>query len=100
MLILACPNCGPRNVSEFRHGGETNARPPDPAALDPTAWTDYLYMRRNVSGLETEWWYHRSGCGLWFLAERDTLTNRVVGTYRWRPKTAPAEDAAADSPQP
>lgn len=100
MLILNCPNCGPRNVSEFRHGGETNPRPPATAAPSPAEVTDYLYMRRNVSGVETEWWYHRAGCGLWFLAERDTLTNRVVRTYRWQPQTAPAENPAADSPQP
>ena len=100
MLILECPNCGPRNVSEFRHGGEVNPRPTDPSAAGAAKWTDYLYMRRNVSGVETEWWYHRSGCGLWFLAERNTLTNQVLRTYRWQPKTAPAENPAADSPQP
>ena len=40
-------------------------------------------MRRNAAGLQTEWWYHRNGCGTWFLAERDTRTNVVVRTYRW-----------------
>ena len=30
MLILSCPNCGERNVSEFRFGGEYNPRPADP----------------------------------------------------------------------
>ncbi len=100
MLLLECPNCGARNVSEFRHGGEMNPRPKDPMAVTPAEWTDYLYMRRNVSGVENEWWYHRGGCGLWFLAERDTLTNQVRRTYRWQAKTAPAENPAADSPQP
>ena len=108
MLILECPNCGPRNVSEFRHGGEMNPRPGAAAAASAVELTDYLYMRRNVSGVETEWWYHRSGCGMWFLAERNTLTNQVLRTYRWQPQPAPAaastaeqaENPAADSPQP
>ncbi len=87
MLLLDCPNCGPRNVSEFRYGGEVNPRPSDPGATADDAWTDYLYMRANVSDEQTEWWYHRSGCGLWFLAERHTLTNAVRRTYLWRPET-------------
>ena len=33
MLLLACPNCGDRNVSEFRFGGELNSRPKDPSTL-------------------------------------------------------------------
>ena len=40
--------------------------------------TDYVYFRRNVAGVQREWWYHRFGCELWFLAERDTRTNEVL----------------------
>ncbi len=86
MLILTCPNCGPRNVNEFRFGGEVHPRPADPNAAADAEWTDYLFMRRNAMGEETEWWYHRAGCGLWFLAERNTLTNEVLRTYRWQSK--------------
>ena len=39
-----------------------------------------LYFRDNVAGVHREWWYHRHGCGLWFVAERDTTTNEVVST--------------------
>lgn len=90
MLLLDCPNCGPRNVSEFRYGGEVNPRPADPAATPDDAWIDYLYMRTNISGKQTEWWYHRNGCGLWFLAERNTLTNSVRRTFVWQPSTRQA----------
>ena len=51
MLILTCPNCGERNVAEFRFGGECKKRPPNPA--DPAAnaaWADYLYLKENKSG--------------------------------------------------
>ena len=39
--------------------------------------TDYVYFRSNVAGVQREWWHHRHGCEVWFLAERDTRTNRV-----------------------
>lgn len=88
MLLLTCPNCGPRNAQEFRYGGEYNPRPADPAAVDEATWTTYLYLRENRLGVQKEWWYHRAGCGLWFLAERHTKTNEVVRTYRWQPAAA------------
>lgn len=81
MLRLTCPNCGPRNIQEFRFGGEKNARPPNPAAQSDDEWAHYLYMRPNVRGVQTEWWLHRYGCGLWFYAERHTLTNVIQRTY-------------------
>ena len=93
MLILNCPNCGPRNVAEFRFGGEVNPRPKDPAALSDAEWSHFLFMRQNVLGVETEWWYHRAGCGLWFLAERHTHSNQVLRTFRWQPAAAAGEAA-------
>ncbi|MDP9284093.1 MAG: sarcosine oxidase subunit delta [Actinomycetota bacterium] len=30
--------------------------------------------------MQREWWYHRFGCELWFLADRDTRTNEVLRT--------------------
>ncbi len=91
MLYLTCPNCGPRNASEFRHGGEAHARPPVPDSLDERAWVDFLYMKQNTAGQQTEWWYHASGCGLWFLADRHNTTNDVLRTYRWQPKPPTGE---------
>jgi len=43
-----------------------------------TRHPDYVYFRRNVAGVQREWWTHRHGCGAWFLAERDTRTNEVL----------------------
>jgi heterotetrameric sarcosine oxidase delta subunit len=83
MLMLTCPNCGPRNVQEFRYGGENHPRPGEPDALDDGAWNEYLYMRDNRLGVQEEWWYHRAGCGLWFLATRHTKTGEVMGTRLW-----------------
>lgn len=88
MLILECPNCGPRNASEFRFGGEYKPRPQDPMAAGEEEWVEYLYLRDNTMGVQKEWWYHNSGCGIWFLAERHTRTSEVLKTYQWSSDTA------------
>ena len=90
MLILTCPNCGRRNVSEFHFGGEYRPRPRDPLAPGEKEWAEHLYMRANVMGVQKEWWYHKAGCGSWFLAERHTRTNEVLKTY-------PGGDPGGDS---
>ena len=75
-FLLNCPNCGPRDVNEFAYAGEVTSRPA--ATPDLRRLTDYVYFRRNVAGGQREWWYHRFGCEIWFLAERDTRTNEVL----------------------
>ena len=87
MLILTCPNCGDRSASEFRFGGEYNPRPKDPFACNDEEWTDYLYLRNNRMDMQTEWWYHNVGCGIWFLVERKTQTNQITKTYLWQPNS-------------
>jgi heterotetrameric sarcosine oxidase delta subunit len=83
MVLLKCPVCGERNVTEFRYGGEYNPRPSKPLETADSDWADFIYMRDNKLGVQTEWWYHRSGCGIWFMAERHTKTNEVEKTYLW-----------------
>lgn len=90
MMQLECPNCGPRNVSEFRFRGEYVERPRDGA--DPAqrrAWAEYLYFRDNRAGVQKEWWYHRAGCGRWFLADRDTKSHAVEDTRYWGGEPTP-----------
>ena len=61
--------------------------------------TDYVYFRRNVAGVQREWWQHRFGCELWFLAERDTRTNEVLRTeIAAPPRAEPAPPAVPDTP--
>jgi sarcosine oxidase, subunit delta len=76
--VLTCPNCGPREVTDFGFGGELNPRPKASPSLRELG--EYNYFRANVAGLQREWWNHRSGCGAWFIAERDTRTNEVMWT--------------------
>jgi heterotetrameric sarcosine oxidase delta subunit len=101
MFLLPCPYCGPRSVDEFKFQGEVTRRPPD--RPDLRALTDYVYFRDNVAGVQREWWYHRIGCGVWFVAERDTRTNEVLKTEIPEPQrgartAAPSEAAVPDAP--
>jgi heterotetrameric sarcosine oxidase delta subunit len=91
-FLLSCPHCGPRDVNEFATTGEVLTRPKQKPTLREL--TDYIYFRRNVAGVQREWWYHRQGCGTWFLAERDTRTNEVLAV-----ELAAAAPAAAGQPQ-
>jgi heterotetrameric sarcosine oxidase delta subunit len=77
-FVLDCPNCGPREATDFGYGGELNPRPRSQPSTRQL-W-EYNYFRRNVAGVQREWWYHRSGCRAWFIAERDTRTNSVAFT--------------------
>lgn len=78
-FLISCPNCGPREASEFNYGGETTKRPAP--GVGGAELNRYLYFRKNVTGPQTEWWYHRDGCQRWFLAERNTLSNEIARTW-------------------
>ena len=78
-IDFECPNCGRRQVSEFSFRGEYRPRPAPDAEF--ARWVDYVYMRRNVAGVQTEWWIHRP-CRRWFLVDRDT-TNNLANRSRW-----------------
>jgi methylglutamate dehydrogenase subunit B len=77
-FLLPCPNCGSRDVNEFTCAGEVTVRPKRSPSLRELC--EYVYFRRNVAGVQREWWYHRFGCEVWFQAERDTRTNEVLLT--------------------
>jgi sarcosine oxidase subunit delta len=64
-FLLSCPNCGPRDVYEFRYGGQIW-----PAGI----------VGSNLPGPQRERWYHRFGCRRWLIAERDVRTNEVTRT--------------------
>jgi sarcosine oxidase subunit delta len=83
MQLVPCPWCGPRDVIEFRYGGQAHiAYPEDPRALDDGAWADFLFMRDNPKGEWAERWYHAAGCRRWFNALRSTVDHRIRAVYR------------------
>ena len=79
MKQLRCPLNGLRNINEFVHGGELQAQP-DPAGGSDQEWSDYVFTRANTRGVVAEWWCH-SPSSLWFIAERNTATDQVIGTW-------------------
>lgn len=79
MLNIPCPFCGPRNETEFIHGGPLkDRRPEDSAALDDAAWVEYLTVVNNPLGPVQERWWHVRGCGCWFTLQRDTRTHDII----------------------
>ena len=95
MLLITCPYCGPRPEIEFAYGGEAHvARPLDPMSLDDDAWAAFLYLRTNPKGEHAERWRHTHGCGRFFNALRDTMSDAIAVTYQTgapRPATHPSE---------
>jgi sarcosine oxidase subunit delta len=96
MLLIECPYCGARPELEFVYGGEAHiARPAAEANVTDAQWADYLYARANTRGVHAERWRHTRGCGRFFNALRDTMTDQFVATYRVgeaRPTDAAPED--------
>lgn len=84
MLLIPCPYCQmERPELEFRYGGEAHiARPLDPASTSEAEWAAYLYMRSNPKGVHVERWRHVHGCGRFFNAVRNTVSDRILTTYK------------------
>lgn len=100
MLLIKCPYCEmERPEIEFRHAGEAHiARPADPMSQSDGEWADYLFMRSNPKGMHAERWRHMHGCGRFFNALRDTVSDVILVTYKageQRPAAAKEGEGAA-----
>ena len=83
MLLVPCPHCGPRPEIEFRCGGQAHlVRPADPEAVDDSAWAEFLFYRANNKGVLAERWNHAPGCQRWFNVLRDTVSDKILTSYR------------------
>jgi sarcosine oxidase subunit delta len=82
MLLIRCPYCeAGRPEIEFRYAGQAYLARPD-ASVDDAAWAEFLYMRDNPRGLHAERWRHIHGCGRYFNALRDTVSDVFVTTCK------------------
>ena len=82
MFIINCPYCGEREQSEFKAGGEAHiVRPKQPTELSDDEWAEYLFMRKNIKGVQFERWNHTFGCRQWFNAARNTATDEIIKIY-------------------
>lgn len=100
MLLIRCPFCEEaRPEIEFRYAGEAHiARPVEPQAATDSDWAAYLYVRGNPKGWHAERWHHVHGCGRFFNALRNTVSDCIAATYRpgdTRP-ALPAVDRSAE----
>tara|TARA_B100001741_G_C16357699_1_gene507152 strand:- start:320 stop:673 length:354 start_codon:yes stop_codon:yes gene_type:complete len=82
MFLINCPYCGERDQAEFSCGGEAHiARPKNPPELSDDQWADYLFMRKNIKGIQFERWNHSNGCRRWFNVVRNTSTDEIIKVY-------------------
>ncbi len=84
MLLIRCPYCNAeRPEVEFTYGGQAHiARPQNPSATTDDEWRDHLYIRSNPRGIHAERWRHMHGCGRFFNAIRDTVSDKFLTTYK------------------
>ena len=95
MLLISCPNCGPRDETEFHYGGQAHVAYPDnPNDLTDREWAEYLFYRENTKGTFAERWVHSTGCRQWFNMLRDTVTYDIQAVY---PMGTPRPDGAGNA---
>ncbi len=98
-MIIPCPYCGPRDLSEFTYQGDARRTRPDPTSSDETAWHAWVYVRSNPAGWHREYWQHSGGCRAHLVVHRNTLTHEIGEVHLAREVqaglAAPAESVAA-----
>lgn len=75
MKFVNCPLIGKRALSEFTYGGVVKSEP-DLESVTDREWAQFVFYRHSDPQIQLEWWYHRP-TGMWFVFERDTLTDRI-----------------------
>ena len=76
MIRIPCPFCGERDHSEFTYGGDGAIEYP-PLDASAEAWYEAVFLRENIRGVQLETWHHISGCRMWLVVERDTMTHEI-----------------------
>ena len=80
-MLIPCPWCGNRDESEFSYGGEAHLERPKDSCSDKE-WNEYIFMRKNIKGLQYERWNHAHGCRQWFNVARDTSNDKIHSVYK------------------
>ena len=84
MLLIYCPYCQEeRSELEFRGAGDAHiARPQNIASISDEEFEEFFFLRDNPKGLIFERWRHMHGCGRFFNAARDTVSDKFIMTYK------------------
>ena len=78
MFIINCPYCGERDQQEFKAGGEAHIeRPKQPTELSDDEWAEYLFMRKNIKGVQFERWNHAHGLESGLIWSETHLTMKL-----------------------
>lgn len=104
MFQIYCPYCQEkRDEIEFAHAGEAHyVRPTakEQASMSDEDWSRYMFIRDNIRGDTAERWWHQNGCNMFFNAIRNTVTDKLVMTYKMgmpRPSETQIEMARKDN---
>ncbi|SHG61594.1 sarcosine oxidase subunit delta [Cognatishimia maritima] len=91
MLLIHCPYCKETlPESEFTYAGQAHiVRPEMPSEQTDAQWEEFLFLRANPKGPHYERWRHFHGCGRFFNAVRDTVSDKFLTTY---PANTPKPD--------
>jgi sarcosine oxidase subunit delta len=100
MLLIHCPYCQEeRPELEFSHAGEAHiVRPSNIAAISEEDFEQLFFLRSNPKGLVYERWRHLHGCGRFFNAVRDTVSDKFLTTYRAGDARPDVSDLQDDQP--
>ncbi|MCP5087160.1 MAG: sarcosine oxidase subunit delta [Rhodobacteraceae bacterium] len=71
MLLIPCPNCGPRDETEFTYGGPVSQWPEMNGGSTTKDWHRAVHFKSSKSTLVSELWYHDAGCERWIVLCRD-----------------------------
>lgn len=84
MLLIHCPYCEEeRPEVEFAGAGEAHIdRPKDMNAMSDAEFEKFFFIRDNPKGVQFERWRHIHGCGRFFNAVRDTVSDKFLTTYK------------------
>ena len=87
-MMIKCPCCGNRYLSEFSYEGDATLKRPDENNYsDNQAWYDYVYARINDKDNHAELWHHVQGCRQFFVVKRNLQTHQIYHVYSmsdWR----------------
>lgn len=105
MLLIRCPYCEEdRPELEFRHAGEAHlVRPSAADDVSDEDFETFLYIRANPRGVTFERWRHIHGCGRFFNAVRDTVSDKFTVTYKAggkKPELKPEQKSEQKDAQP
>ncbi len=99
MFEIECPYCGRRDGSEFSYAGEAHiSRPSGDEEISDEAWAGFVFMCRNIKGVQAERWVHSAGCRRFFNMLRNTATDQILAVYKMGEEPPEVEKQPLPSP--